>query len=131
MDVMNSNVFSKYTATLFVPDGTIGSEDIAGTYKGENGWKKFSKIIEGYLVDVPALDGLTYNCLINGEGSTLTRTATMIGAAKLIDVTIPDTIKIEKDSAYKNKKQTDVKNSLVRKVQRFFCSAQLGQLKRL
>jgi hypothetical protein len=91
---INPNVFSDYSKpTLFVPDGTTDD------YKGKGGWEHFSHVVEGYLVDVPTIDDMTYNRLINGKGKVVTGTAILTKSATTIpDVVIPDSIKLTTDT---------------------------------
>ncbi len=94
------SVFSDYSKpTLYVPDGT------AKDYKGKGGWEQFQNIVEGYLVDVPTINDMTYLRIINGEGSNVSGTAILTKSATTTpDVVIPDTIKQEADAiSYKVK----------------------------
>lgn len=94
------SVFSDYSKPiLFVPDGT------ANAYKGKGGWEQFQNVVEGYLVDVPTIDDMTYLRIRNGEGSTVSGTAILTKAATTTpDVIIPDTIKLKTDDiSYKVK----------------------------
>ncbi len=94
------SVFSDYSKpTLYVPDGT------AKDYKGKGGWEQFQNVVEGYLVDVPTIDDMTYLRIRNGEGSTVSGTAILTKAATTTpDVIIPDTIKQKTDDiSYKVK----------------------------
>lgn len=59
-----NNVFSTYSATLYVPNGTLSS------YNNSDVWKTFPIRREGYFKGVKTVNGLTYECLINGEGET-------------------------------------------------------------
>ena len=88
---IDDNVFSKYSATLYVPDGT------SGLYQARDGWKNFTNIMEGYFVEEKVFDDMTFICLKNGEGETLTTTATLTKAStSTSDVTIPSSFEIDK-----------------------------------
>ena len=94
------SVFSDYSKpTLYVPDGT------AKDYKGKGGWEQFQNVVEGYLVDVPTIDDMTYLRIRNGEGSAVSGTAILTKSATTTpDVVIPDTIKLKTDDiSYKVK----------------------------
>ena len=67
---INNNVFSSYGATLFVPH--------KDKYK-IGGWDNFLTVVEGYLVDVPTYDGMTFDCVQKGDSvsvATLTKSST-------------------------------------------------------
>lgn len=66
---ISKNVFSKYTATLYVPDGAKDKYDQSEI------WKAFPIRKEGYLTGVTTLDKITYECVIHGEGESATKTA--------------------------------------------------------
>ena len=94
------SVFSDYSKpTLYVPDGT------AKDYKGKGGWEQFQNVVEGYLVDVPTIDDMTYLRIRNGEGAAVSGTAILTKSSTTTpDVIIPDTIKLEADAiSYKVK----------------------------
>ena len=63
---INKNVFSTYKATLYVPNETIGS------YSGNDTWKNFPIIREGYFKGVTTLNSLTFECLLSGEDNVAT-----------------------------------------------------------
>ena len=84
----NKNVFSVYTASLYVPEGTLE------TYTAKNGWNNFTNnTYTGYFVDDLTKDYLSYDCLITGTGNTAAKTATLTkSATSTADVVIPDSV---------------------------------------
>ena len=92
---ISDNVFSAYTASLYVPEGTKAS------YNGKDGWNKFSNVAEGYLVDVLTLSDMTYDCIKKGDGETATTTAILKkSATTTASVIIPSSVELDK-VAYK------------------------------
>ena len=87
---INSNVFSVYTASLYVPEGTLD------TYKAKNGWNNFTNnVYTGYFVDDLTIDYLSYDCLITGSGNAATKTATLTkSTTSTADVVIPDSVPV-------------------------------------
>ena len=81
------NVFSSYTASLYVPEGTKNS------YKSTNYWSQFSNMVEGYLVKEIISDDLTFDLMTTGSEETLKETATLTKSATTTStVSIPSTI---------------------------------------
>ena len=81
-DAINPNVFSSYTATLFVSH--------KDNYK-KGGWENFLKVVEGCLAATPTLDGFTYDCVQQGDSvsvATLTKSSTTSSV-----VNVPSTVK--------------------------------------
>ncbi len=87
---INNNVFSVYTASLYVPEGTLD------TYKAKNGWNNFTNnVYTGYFVDDLTIDYLSYDCLITGSGNAATKTATLTkSTTSTADVVIPDSVPV-------------------------------------
>ena len=87
---INSNVFSVYTASLYVPEGTLD------TYKAKIGWNNFTNnVYTGYFVDDLTIDYLSYDCLITGSGNAATKTATLTkSTTSTADVVIPDSVPV-------------------------------------
>ena len=82
------NTFSAYTAKLFVPDGTLGN------YQARSGWNKFTNVYLGFFVDEVVYEGMTFVCLINGEGEKAAKNATLIkSATSTAYVSIPASVK--------------------------------------
>lgn len=97
---INPNVFSDYSKpTLYVPTGTKAK------YNATGGWEKFTNVVEGYLVDNPTVNDITYIRIRHGEGSSASGTAILTKSATTTpDVVIPDTIKLKTDDiSYKVK----------------------------
>ena len=91
---INKNVFSTYTATLYVPVGSLSS------YEQNDVWKIFPIRREGYFKDVKTVNGLTYECLINGEGETA-ETVAILTKSETTDkiVEIQPSVKLDGDAA--------------------------------
>ena len=87
---INNNVFSVYTASLYVPEGTLD------TYKAKIGWNNFTNnVYTGYFVDDLTIDYLSYDCLITGSGNAATKTATLTkSTTSTADVVIPDSVPV-------------------------------------
>ena len=64
----NENVFSIYTVSLYIPEGRTDS------YNETDNWNRFSKILEGYLIDVATRGGVSYDCLRKGGKTSATLT---------------------------------------------------------
>ena len=91
---INKNVFSTYTATLYVPVGTLAG------YSASEVWKTFPIRREGYFKGVKKENGLTYECLINGEGETAKTVAILIKSEttdKIVE--IQPSVKLDGDAA--------------------------------
>ena len=91
---INSNVFSKYKATLYVPNGALDS------YGKNDVWNTFPIRREGYFKGVETENGLTYECLINGEGETAETVAILIKSEttdKIVE--IQPSVKLDGDAA--------------------------------
>ena len=81
------NVFSSYTATLYVPEGAKDN------YKSTNYWSQFSNVVEGYLVNEIISEDLTFDLMSTGSGETLKETAILTKSATTTPtVSIPSTI---------------------------------------
>ena len=81
------NVFSSYTATLYVPEGAKDN------YKSTNYWSQFSNVVEGYLVNEIISEDLTFDLMSTGSGETLKETAILTKSATTTPtVNIPSTI---------------------------------------
>ena len=79
--------------TQYVPTGTKAAYNVTG------GWEKFSNVVEGYLVDAPTIDDMTYNRLINGKGNSTSAIAILTkSATTTADVVIPASIKLATDT---------------------------------
>jgi sorbitol-specific phosphotransferase system component IIA len=86
---IDENVFSAYTAALYVPDGSLG------TYQAKSGWNKFTNIYQGYFVDEMVSDNMTFVCLQNGEGETITTTAILTkSSTTTANVSIPSSLSL-------------------------------------
>ena len=85
---INSNVFSTYTATLFVPEGK--KKDYSDQLET---WGQFPVIREGLFVDAITKDKISYECFTTGTGETLKQSAVLVKSATTsADVTIPSSI---------------------------------------
>ena len=81
------NVFSSYTASLYVPEGSKDS------YKSTNYWGQFSNVVEGYFVNEIISEDLTFDLMSTGSGETLKETAILTKSATTTPtVSIPSTI---------------------------------------
>ena len=95
---VNSNVFSTYTATLFVPEGK--KKDYSDQLET---WGQFSVIREGLFVDAITKDKISYECFTTGTGETLKQSAVLVKSATTsADVTIPSSIELEEGGAKYN-----------------------------
>ena len=95
---INSNVFSTYTATLFVPEGK--KKDYSDQLET---WGQFPVIREGLFVDAITKDKISYECFTTGTGETLKQSAVLVKSATTsADVTIPSSIELEEDGAKYN-----------------------------
>ena len=81
------NVFSSYTASLYVPEGSKDS------YKSTNYWGQFSNVVEGYFVNEIISEDLTFDLMSTGSGESLKETAILTKSATTTPtVSIPSTI---------------------------------------
>ena len=86
---INENVFSTYKATLYVPEGKIG------TYEDAAIWTKFPIIREGYFVDALTKDKITYECFKNADVDNATTSAILVkSATSTADVSIPASVEL-------------------------------------
>ena len=92
---INENVFSNHAAALYVPDGTLSS------YQAKSGWNLFENFYQGYFVNELFSDGMTFICLKNGEGETVTTNAILTKASVSSSyVSIPASLSVG-DVSYK------------------------------
>lgn len=61
---ISNNVFSKYNATLYVPDGALSS------YENSDVWKYFPIKREGDFKGIKKIKDQTYECFVTGDGGT-------------------------------------------------------------
>jgi hypothetical protein len=61
---ISNNVFSKYNATLYVPDGALSS------YENSDVWKYFPIKREGDFKGIKKEKDQTYECFVTGDGAT-------------------------------------------------------------
>lgn len=88
---INSNVFSTYTATLFVPEGK--KKDYSDQLET---WGQFPVIREGLFVDAITKDKISYECFTTGTGESLKQSAILVKSATAsADVTIPSSVELE------------------------------------
>ena len=98
----NDNVFSAYTASLYVPEGTRAK------YQAAKGWKNFATILEGERNETTTEDGMTYIYATGDKTATLVKVASVDkdfivrGSFKIGEITYKVTA-IDK-SVFKNKK---------------------------
>ena len=83
---INKNVFSTYTATLYVPLGALSS------YEQNDVWKLFPVRREGYFEGATTQNGLTFDCLTIGEENTV---AILTKAENETIIEIPATVQLE------------------------------------
>jgi sorbitol-specific phosphotransferase system component IIA len=67
----NDNVFSAYTATLYVPESTRSK------YQAAKGWKNFATILEGERNETTTEDGMTYIYATGDKTATLVKVASV------------------------------------------------------
>ncbi len=81
---ISENVFSSYTATVYVPKNTTAK------YKDTQGWSNFTSFLEGEIKEFTDENGMTYRCATASETAILIKTT-----SNAKEVTIPSTIKVE------------------------------------
>ncbi|WP_231480241.1 leucine-rich repeat domain-containing protein [Prevotella sp. P6B4] len=86
---INKNVFSAYTATLYVPDGALSR------YEQNDVWKLFPVRREGYFEGATTQNGLAFDCLTVGEEE---KVAILTKAENEAIIEIPATILLEGDT---------------------------------
>ena len=95
---INSNVFSTYKATLFVPE-----EKMEAYHKKSETWGQFPIIREGLFVDAITKDKISYECFTTGTGDTFKQSAVLVkSTTATADVTIPSSVELEEGGAKYN-----------------------------
>ena len=83
---INKNVFSTYTATLYVPAGALGS------YEQNDVWKTFPVRREGYFEGATTQNGMVFECLMIGEQE---KVALLTKSENVAIIEIPATVQLE------------------------------------
>ena len=83
---INKNVFSTYTATLYVPAGALGS------YEQNDVWKTFPVRREGYFEGATTQNGMVFECLMIGEQE---KVALLTKSENVAIIEIPATVQLD------------------------------------
>ncbi len=83
---INKNVFSTYTATLYVPVGALSS------YEQNDVWKTFPIRREGYFEGTSTQNGMVFECMTIGEQE---KVALLTKAENVAIIEIPATVQLE------------------------------------